>query len=94
MAAARAWFVWLAPDYKSSRQGQRSIALSLTRPDHGDARGVLRENFGFSEFPPGQAEARCFRFANYVTPSRISAEQEGYPAKAGLGLSNRPTRCA
>jgi hypothetical protein len=54
----------------------------------------LRENFTFSEFPPGQAEARCFRFANYVAPSRISAEQEGYPAKAGLGLSNRPTRCA
>ena len=31
--------------------------MSLTRPSLGDARRVLRERFGFSEFLPGQAEA-------------------------------------
>ncbi len=31
--------------------------MSLTRPSLGDARRVLREKFGFSEFLPGQVEA-------------------------------------
>ena len=31
--------------------------MSLMRPDLGDARRVLREKFGFSEFLPGQGEA-------------------------------------
>ena len=31
--------------------------MSLTRPSLGEARRVLREKFGFSEFLPGQAEA-------------------------------------
>ena len=43
--------------YRSSREGQRSLTVSLTRPSLGDARRGLRERFGFSDFLPGQAEA-------------------------------------